>query len=50
MFKQGGIFRDVSFSQTFQIRNVLRSPVDGNMAKVKLLVALFAIIVFLTMS
>ena len=36
VFKQGSIFRDVSFSQTFQIRNFLKSPVDKNTAKVKL--------------
>ena len=35
VFKQGSIFRDVSFSQTFQIRNFLKSPVDKNTAKVK---------------
>ena len=33
-YQQTGTPKDVSFSQTFQIKNVLRSPVDKNTAKV----------------
>ena len=34
MYYQSGKPGDVSFSQTFQIKNVLKSPVDKNTAKV----------------
>ena len=33
-YKQGANYKDVTFSQTFQIRNVLTSPTDKNTAKV----------------
>ena len=33
-YKQGANYKDVTFSQTFQIRNVLTSPSDKNTAKV----------------
>jgi hypothetical protein len=34
IYQQSGKPKDVSFSQVFQIRNVLKTPVDGNTAKV----------------
>ena len=34
VFKYGGIFKDFQFAQTFQIRTVMSTPVDKNIAKV----------------